>query len=154
MRPLLTITDSGWLELRSGKRILWYELSPDGQLLEMHWQSHDSIEDMMKAMRAGTELIEHFRCKAVLSDATRSELDWTELIPWMRYEELPKSIAAGMRIMASVTSLEPNDAISHHAFHAEFEADARDIPALRYEVFNDVDEARHWVRQQLAELDG
>lgn len=80
----------------------------------------------------------------MLSDGSTTLGDWSELLPWMQYDLLPRLVAVGIRYTANVRSPDAAARLAHVAYsHVANQH-------LRNEMFDEVEAARTWLLAQIA----
>lgn len=115
-----------------------------GQLLVGRWVGHCTPDTVVTGMRAAIELLTVNPCRAILSDGSCATGDWSDLVPWMQYDMLPRLIATGVRYVANVRSSDPAGRLAHqqYAQHA--------AQYLTIRLFDQLEPARIWLREMLA----
>jgi hypothetical protein len=128
----------------NGDLIGLMNMEENGQLLVGRWLCHCTPEAVVAGMKTALELLALHPCRAVLSDGSAASGDWSDLVPWMQYDLLPRALAAGVRLIANVRSPDPASRLAHqdYARHA--------AQYVQIKLFDDAGLARRWLREQLA----
>jgi hypothetical protein len=113
-------------------------------LLVGQWVTYCTPEVVVMGMRLALEMLIAHPCRAILSDGSAATGDWSDLVPWMQYDMLPRLVSSGVRYIANVRSLDPAGRLAHQAY-ASYAAQY-----LTIRLFDDPQTARVWLRQQLA----
>ncbi len=127
-----------------GELIGLMNIEEHGQLLVGRWVGHCTPDAVVKGMRVAHEMLTLQPCPAILSDGSAAVGDWSDLIPWMQYDMLPRLVETGVRFIANVRSPDPASRIAHQNY-AQF--------ASRYltiRLFDEPGQAREWLHQLLA----
>jgi len=140
--------ESGWFYTADRTPVLRYELEQAGQVLHVEWQYGPGIDDVKQGFLELARLLRENRTPVLLSDSNHYEGDWSELIPWVRYEVLPTAIDHGLRYLVDVLPSDPASSLAIFSWREE----TRDV--LQHEVFHSLDAARQWIREQLLSRDG
>jgi hypothetical protein len=140
-------SESGWVYASDRTPILRYELEKPNRILHVQWQSSVLLDDVKRGFLEIAHQLRVHECVALLSDSDHYGGDWSDLIPWVRYEFLPQVIAHGLRFMADVQPEDPANSFSVYSWREE----TRGIMA--HEVFPTLETARAWLREVMpAEL--
>lgn len=126
-----------------GLPVLRYELENGGSVLHVEWQAGPPLEDVKLGFQALIELLRVHRCPIILSDSNGGSGDWSDLIPWVRYEFLPPAIACGVRCLADVLPLDPANSFSVYQWREQTKG------LLIHGVFNNLKTAREWIVNEL-----
>lgn len=101
----------------------------------------------MQGARAVCRALLHHGCPLVLNDLSATPGgDWSELLPWMQYDYLPRLAATGLRRMACVLPVDPAGRFSLQALMAGAP------PVLQVALFETESAARHWLEREGALL--
>ena len=97
---LTAITDS------YGAPLAEYYFFPNNALLYVCWHGQLTAAEIIRGVLEGTRLLEEHTFQRVLNDKRDTGGDWSEALPWLEYEWLPKAVTAGLRAIAYI--LPPN----------------------------------------------
>ena len=106
---------SGKVIAATGATILRYEFESNNQVLHVEWQHGPVVDDVKLGFQTVAHLLVENKCAFVLSDSKYSVGDWSELIPWVRYEFLPLVISNGLRYLVDVLPIDPANSFSVHS---------------------------------------
>jgi hypothetical protein len=134
---------SGWFCVANGAPVLRYEVENAGQVLHVEWQPGSPNEEVKLGFLEIVRLLQTTKCTVLLSDSNHFVGDWSELIPWVRYEFLPLALQQGLRYMADVLPIDPANSFSIYTWREETRG------VVRHEVFSSLGAARQWVTAQL-----
>ena len=129
----------------TGELLGFMSIEEGGQLLVGRWVGDFNAEKVEAAIRVSLDMVPLGPCRAVLTDGSGATGDWSELVPWMQYDMLPRLVELGVNLVAKVRSADPSARLAHQDY-ARF--------AARYisiRLFDDPHSARTWLRQMLAE---
>ena len=87
-----------------GAPLAEYYFFPDNMLLYICWHGQLTAAEVIRGVMEGTRLLEQHAFKRVLNDKRDTGGDWSEALPWLEYEWLPKAVAAGLRAIAYILS--------------------------------------------------
>ncbi len=141
--PTAERPESGWIHGPDGAPILRYEFEQGGRVLHVEWQPGPPIDDVKFGFLGVGRLLQETGCRVILSDSNHAVGDWSELIPWVRYEFLPLAIANGLRYLVDVLPLDPANSFSVHSWREETRG------LLHHEIFGDLRVARKWIANLL-----
>ncbi|GAB2864347.1 STAS/SEC14 domain-containing protein [Hymenobacter ruber] len=130
---LSTIADS------YGAPLAEYYFFPDHALLYIRWHGQLTAAEVIRGVLEGTRLIEDHRFERVLNDKRDTGGDWSEALPWLEYEWLPKAVAAGLRAVAYILSPNPEAQIVSQEFVAAVRGQ------LDISLFTSEEDAREWL---------
>ena len=118
-------------------------IEESSELLVGRWLGHCTPETVVTGMSLALRLLSHYPCRAVLSDGSGATGDWSDLVPWMQYDMLPRLVEAGVQFIANVRSPDPAGRLAHqeYARHA--------AQHLTIRLFDEPQSAREWLRQEL-----
>ncbi|MBH8557796.1 STAS/SEC14 domain-containing protein [Hymenobacter negativus] len=133
---LSTIADS------YGAPLAEYYFFPDHALLYIRWHGQLTAAEVIRGVLEGTRLIEDHRFERVLNDKRDTGGDWSEALPWLEYEWLPKAIAAGLRAVAYILSPNPEAQIVSQEFVAAVRGQ------LDISLFTSEEDARDWLENK------
>lgn len=143
----VVLPESGWIYAANRIPILRYELEQPGRVLHVVWQPSPSLDDVKYGFLEVARLLRAHGCVALLSDSDHYGGDWSDLIPWVRYEFLPQVIAHGLRYMADVQPLDPANSFAVYSWREETRG------VVEHEVFPTIEAARGWLHEVMpAEL--
>lgn len=114
------------------------------QLLVGRWVGHCTPDAVVTGMRTALDMLTLYPCRAVLSDGSGATGDWSDLVPWMQYDMLPRLVEAGVRFIANVRSPDPAGRLAHQDY-ARFASQY-----LRIRLFDEPRSAHDWLRQELS----
>ena len=134
---------TGWIYAPNGVPILRYEVEADGRALHVEWQSGPPLDDVKLGFIELARLLRENRCPVLLSDSNDSTGDWSELIPWVRYEFLPLALAGGLRYLIDVLPLDPASSFSVNSWRNQTRG------LLHHEVFTSLSAAREGIRRMV-----
>lgn len=126
-----------------GQLLVSVSIEENGRLLVGRWHGHCTAEMVQYGMLRMLPTLERYRCVAVLSDGSAASGDWSELLPWMQYELLPRVVRAGVRFAANVRGENPASRLAHQ----EYAHRAGRYLGMR--LFDDTATARAWLQQML-----
>ncbi len=112
-------------------------------MLVGRWVGHCTPEAVAKGMHIALDLLALHPCRAILSDGSGATGDWSDLVPWMQYDMLPRLVELGVQLVANVRSPDPAGRLAHQEY-ARFAAQY-----LQIRLFDDPQSAREWLRQEL-----
>ena len=141
--PAADLPDSGWVRAPNGAPILRYEIESPGPVLHVEWQHGPPLDDVKHGFQALVPLLREHHCAAIVSDSNGGSGDWSDLIPWVRYEFLPPAIATGLRYLADVLPVDAANSFSVYRWREQTRG------LLPHGVFNTLGAARAWVQGQL-----
>ncbi len=125
----------------AGELLGYMSLEEGGQLLVGRWVGDFDAEKVEAAIHVTLNMIPPgLQCRAVLTDGSGATGDWSELVPWMQYDMLPRLVELGVNLVAKVRSADPSARLAHQDY-ARF--------AARYisiRLFDDPHSARAWLR--------
>ncbi|MBC7446956.1 MAG: hypothetical protein H7330_02735 [Hymenobacteraceae bacterium] len=130
---------SGWIYAANDAPILRYEVEQSGRVLHVEWQHGPLIDDVKFGFLEVARLLASNQYPVILSDSNHSIGDWSELIPWVRYEFLPLAIANGLRYLVDVLPIDPANSFSVTSWHEETRG------LLHHEIFTSLPAARRWI---------
>ena len=134
---------SGWIYAANGAPILRYELELQGRALHVEWQSGSPLDDVKLGFMEVVRLLRETGCPVLLSDSDYFVGDWSDLIPWVRYEFLPLALASGLRYLVDVLPIDPASSFSVYSWREQTHG------LLHHEVFNTLGAARQWISLHL-----
>lgn len=138
---------AGWIYAANRLPILRYELEEPGRVLHVVWQPSPSLDDVKHGFMEVARLLRLYSSVALLSDSDHYGGDWSDLIPWVRYDFLPQVIANGLRYMADVLPLDPANSFAVYSWREETRG------VIDHEVFPTLAAARAWLQEVMpAEL--
>ena len=141
--PPVDLSNYGWIRASNGAPILRYAVEEAGQVLHVEWQRDSPIDDVKLGFLELGRLLRENDCSVLLSSSDQFVGDWSDLIPWVRYEFLPAALVHGLRYLADVI---PADAASSFSVYS-WREETRGL--LYHEAFDSLDSARGWVREML-----
>ncbi len=115
-----------------------------GAILIARWLMRCPHEVVMGAFLFGMELFEQYSCVAFINYGLEAASEWNELIPWLEYDILPRSLTIGIRAVAIVHSTDPSEGL---ALYQVMHYVSQHVPM---QAFGDYATARRWVSNQLA----
>lgn len=133
---LTTLTDS------YGAPIAEYYLFPDTPQLYICWHGQLTAAEAIRGGLEATRLLEKYALHRILNDKRDAGGDWSEAMPWVEYEWLPRAMAAGLRAIAYILSPNPEAQIVSYEFVAIMQHH------LQISVFTDEEDARRWLQMQ------
>ena len=133
---LSTIVDS------YGAPLAEYYFFPDHSLLYISWHGQLTAAEVIRGVLEGTRLLEKYALRGVLNDKRDTGGDWSEALPWLEYEWMPKAIAAGLRAIAYILS--PN--LDAQIVSQEFVTTIRSH--IQVSLFTNEEDARQWLQAQ------
>ncbi len=133
----------GEVRAAHGTPIIRYETEFQGRVLHIEWQPGPPLEDVKIGFNAVARLIRETGCGIVLSDSNGVLGDWSELIPWIRYDFLPAALDAGLRHLVDVLPLDPANSFSVHAWREQTRG------LVQHDVFSGIAMARQWLAGRL-----
>jgi hypothetical protein len=119
------------------------QIEPDLQLLIGHWQCDANPENIAVGLNAALEIVQHFRCRAIISNGTEGTGDWSDMLPWLQYQMLPDLLRHGIQFVANVSSSDPGGRLAHQKLAQQ----AAGILTLR--LFDNLASARAWLEPLL-----
>ena len=132
---LLTTLADGY-----GAPLAEYYFFPDNSLLYVCWHGQLTAAEVIRGVLEGTRLNERYSFQRVLNDKRDTGGDWSEALPWLEYEWLPKAVAAGIRAIAYILS--PN--LDAQIVSREFVEDVRS--QIHVSLFTTEEDARDWLQ--------
>ena len=133
---LTTLTDS------YGAPLAEYYFFPDNALLYVCWHGQLTAAEVVRGVLEAMRLREEHAFRRVLNDKRDTGGDWSEALPWLEYEWLPKAVAAGIRAIAYILS--PN--LEARIVSREFEEAVRS--QIRISLFTTEEEAQDWLQTE------
>ncbi len=137
--PPAKSANAGEIVSATGAIILRYEFESDNQVLHVEWRHGPVVDDVKLGFLTVARLLAENRCPFVLSDSKYSVGDWSELIPWVRYEFLPLVISSGVRYLVDVLPIDPANSFSVHSWHEQTRG------VLQHKIFTSLASARAWI---------
>ena len=122
-----------------GAALTEYLFYPREELLYVRWHGQLTGPDIIRGVQQGTQWREQLRYFLILNDKSDTGGDWSEALPWLEYEWLPKAIAAGVRAMAYVFSPDRDNRFASQQFVEALR------PHMAIEIFEDLDTALAWL---------
>lgn len=139
--PLPTHVDETITDV-TGARLLTLTLAPEHSLYVGRWYGTATPESIQLGMRAVLSFItRHPGLCCALSDGSRIQGDWVELMPWVNYEFLPAFLDLGIRAIAFVPSQDPGTRLGITTFSITARQE------LPVGVFETELAARRWLAQ-------
>jgi len=77
---------------------------PQGQLLYITWSGNITSSEVIAVAESFLELQQYLPVALLLNDKTDATGDWSEALPWLEYEWLPKATKGGLKAFAYVFS--------------------------------------------------
>ena len=133
---LTAITDS------YGAPLAEYYFFPDNGLLYVCWHGQLTAAEVIRGVLEATRLLEVHAFQRVLNDKRDTGGDWSEALPWLEYEWLPKAVAAGLRAIAYIQS--PN--LEAQIVSQDFVAAVRS--QVQISLFTTEEDAQEWLQTQ------
>ncbi|SFQ50353.1 STAS/SEC14 domain-containing protein [Hymenobacter arizonensis] len=130
------------LEDDQGSALAEYSIFPDEGLLCVRWHGHLTGAEIVKGVQQGSHWRDQFAYSLILNDKSDTSGDWSEALPWLQYEWLPLALEAGVKAMAYVFSPDRENRFASQTFVNALR------PHMAIEVFEDLDLAMAWLRQQ------
>ena len=134
---LLTTLADGY-----GAPLAEYYFFPDHTLLYIRWHGQLTAEEVIRGVLVGTRLLEEHAFERVLNDKRDTGGDWSEALPWLEYEWLPKAVAAGLRAIAYILSPDLEAQIVSQEFVATVGSQ------IQISLFINEEDAREWLRSK------
>ena len=131
---LTAITDS------YGAALAEYYFFPENALLYVCWHGQLTAAEVIQGVLEATRLLEKYAFQRVLNDKRDTGGDWSEALPWLEYEWLPKAVAAGLRAVAYIQS--PN--LEAQIVSREFVEAVRS--QIHVSLFTTEEDARDWLQ--------
>lgn len=122
-----------------GAPLAEYYFLPDHALLYIRWHGQLTAAEVIRGVLEGTRLLEEHRFERVLNDKRDTGGDWSEALPWLEYEWLPKAVAAGLRAIAYILSPNLDAQIVSQDFVAAVQGQ------IRISLFTNEEDAREWL---------
>jgi len=110
------------------------------ELLYIRWHGQLTSADVIRVVQHGGQWREQLRYTRLLNDKLDAGGDWSEALPWLQYEWLPRAVAAGIKAMAYVVSPRYENGIATQAFIQAVH------PQLAIKLFESPDDALTWLR--------
>ena len=130
------------LEDAQGSLLAEYLFFPADELLFVRWHGHLTGAEVIRGVEQGTKWRDQLAYSLILNDKSDTGGDWSDALPWLQYEWLPKAVAAGVRAMAYVFSPDRENMFASQ----EFVQAVR--PHMAIELFDDLDQALTWLLEQ------
>jgi hypothetical protein len=125
-----------------GAPLAEYYFFPKGALLYLRWHGQLTAQEVIRgAEEAGRWMATH-PYRMVLNDKRDTGGDWSDALPWLQYEWLPKAVAAGLRAMAYILSPDLNAQIVSQRFVNAVQ------DQLRMSLFTSETSAQQWLQRQ------
>ena len=132
---LLTTIDDNY-----GAPLAEYYFFPDNALLYVCWHGHLTAAEVIRGVLEGTRLLEEHAFQRVLNDKRDTGGDWSEALPWLQYEWLPKAVEAGLRAIAYILSPDLEAQIVSHEFVEAVQSQ------IQISLFTNEEDAREWLQ--------
>ena len=87
------------LDDAQGALLAEYLFFPADELLYVRWHGHLTGAEIIRGVEHGSKWHEQLVYSLVLNDKSDTGGDWSDALPWLEYEWLPKAVAAGVRAM-------------------------------------------------------
>ena len=133
---LTTIADS------YGAPLAEFYFFSDSDLLYICWHGQLTAAEVIRGVLEGTRLLEEHALQRVLNDKRDTGGDWSEALPWLEYEWLPKAVAAGLRAVAYILSPHLEAQIVSHEFVEVVRSQ------IQISLFTNEEDARDWLQTQ------
>ena len=130
------------LEDAQGAILAEYLFFPADELLYVRWHGHLTGAEVIRGVEQGAKWHEQLAYSLILNDKSSTGGDWSDALPWLEYEWLPKAVAAGVRAMAYVFSPDRENRFVTQEFVLAMR------PHLAIQLFDDLDLALAWLLKQ------
>ncbi|WP_460610330.1 STAS/SEC14 domain-containing protein [Hymenobacter terrigena] len=124
---------------RYGAPLAEYYFFPDHVLLYIRWHGQLTAAEVIRGVVEATRLLEEHRFERVLNDKRDTGGNWSEALPWLEYEWLPKAVAAGLRAIAYILSPNLDAQIVSKEFVEAVQGQ------IQISLFTNEEDAQHWL---------
>lgn len=132
---LLSLTDS------HGAPLAEYMYYPEQRILYVRWHGHLTGGEVIRGVQQGAQWREQLDYPLILNDKSDTSGDWSDALPWLQYEWLPRAVAGGIQAIAYILSPDlPAQVVS-----LEFVESVQ--PHLHVSLFTSEAEAQRWLAQ-------
>ncbi|WP_216726627.1 STAS/SEC14 domain-containing protein [Hymenobacter siberiensis] len=125
-----------------GAPLAEYYFFPDHSLLYISWHGQLTAAEVIRGVLEGTRLLEKHAFQRILNDKRDTGGDWSEALPWLEYEWMPKAVAAGLRAIAYILSPNLDAQIVSHKFVEAVQGQ------IQISLFTNEEDAREWLEIQ------
>ena len=133
---LVTLSDA------YGAPLAEYSFYPENALLHICWHGQLTANEVIRgAIEAGKWITEH-PYRLIMNDKRDSGGDWSDALPWLQYEWLPKAVTAGVRAMAYILSPDLHAQVVSHRFMDMVQDE------FQIALFTSETEAWNWLQTQ------
>ena len=103
------------------------------------WRGHVDQAEAMQGAQAYLEHATQAPCRYLLNDNSRLVGPWFESLEWLLHVWVPQAERLGLRYVAHIVQADrPHDMLTSHMLVN---------PPFDLQIFHEVAEARHWLRQ-------
>ena len=135
-KPVLALND------RYGAPLAEFYYLPQGHVLYVHWHGNLTADAVIRAVSEGSALMAQHPFTRVLNDKRETSGDWSEALPWLEYEWLPRAVTGGIRAIAYLLSPDLESQIVSQEFMDNI---GRQVHTA---LFLNEEPASHWLLQQ------
>ena len=111
-------------------------------LLYIRWHGNLTAAEVIRGVQEASQLRQKHAFVKVLNDKRDTAGDWSEALPWLQYEWLPRAVAAGLRAIAYILSPDLEAQIVSQVFVEAVR------PQLNVSLFSNEAAARRWLASE------
>ena len=124
-----------------GAPLAEYYYRAETALLYIRWHGQLTAAEIIRGVEGAMLLLAAHPFRRVLNDKRDTGGDWSEALPWLQYEWLPRAVAEGIQAIAYILSPDlPAQVVS-----LEFVESVQ--PHLHVSLFTSEAEAQRWLAQ-------